>query len=78
MMHRTSLAALAVCLVLGGTVTLKAGPYRVPGSQVKERTELVLKGYEWFRDLEALKREAAQRKKLVFWIQIVGDLDGGL
>ncbi len=33
---------------------------------------------EWSRDLTALRKKAKARNKLIFWLHIVGDLDGGL
>lgn len=79
MKNRTLLAGLLIgLLVIGGAGTLSAGPHKLSGSQVKERTDQVMSTYRWINDLEELREEARKRKKLIFWMQIVGDLDGGL
>lgn len=50
----------------------------VKGPQVSERTTKVLTKIDWTNDLSALLEKAKQEKKLAFWLQLVGDLDGGL
>ena len=32
----------------------------------------------WSKDLNELKKKAQAQKKMIFWVDIVGDLDGGL
>lgn len=50
----------------------------VTATQVAERTNKVLEAFDWTNDLDLLKEKARKEKKLVFWLQIVGDLNGGL
>jgi len=50
----------------------------VKGTQVLERTAKVVGAIDWGNDLEAVKEKAKKEKKLVFWLQLVGELDGGL
>ena len=65
-----------VCVVLGAVGTLKA--IELTGAQVAERTEKVLKSLPWASSLTEARERAQKENKLVFWLQLVGDLDGGL
>ena len=65
----------AVC-VLGAASMLPA--LEVSGPQVAERVEKVMKSIDWQESLAAAQAKAQKEKKLVFWLQLVGDLDGGL
>jgi hypothetical protein len=50
----------------------------VTGQQVAERVEKVMKSIAWQESLAAAQARAQKEKKLVFWLQLVGELDGGL
>ena len=50
----------------------------VKGSQVSARTTKVVSAIDWGNDLQAVREKAGKEKKLVFWLQLVGELDGGL
>lgn len=68
-------------IVINALAMFCAGPLaaeQVSGAQVAERTTRVAQKIEWSRDLEALKQRAQKEKKLVYWLQLVGDLNGGL
>lgn len=45
---------------------------------VEKRVEGVMKNYEWHRSIDDLKAAAADKGRMMLWIQIVGELDGGL
>jgi len=82
MLSRTSrsslpIAAALACLFAGVFINTAEG-VEVSATQVAERTQKVLKHIPWAESLNAAKEKAAQEKKLVFWMQLVGDLDGGL
>ena len=67
--------------LLGVGLFLFAGPVQaehVKGSQVSSRTTKVVSAIDWGNDLQAVREKAAKEKKLVFWLQLVGELDGGL
>lgn len=65
-----------VCVVLGSVGALQAVEFT--GTQVAERTEKVLKSIPWASSLAEAKERAQKENKLVFWLQLVGNLDGGL
>lgn len=47
-------------------------------SKVKKNVTKTLKQIDWKTSLEEVKEEAQKKKKMIFWMQIVGELDGGL
>ncbi len=69
---------LALFLATGTLGAQHAPRTTVTGLEVKERTEEVLKVYSWSRSLDDLKSRAKSEKKLMFWLQIVGEIGGGL
>ena len=76
---RNVIAVCALVTVLG-TGTLYAQSYRthVKGEEVQTRTSTVLAKRPWSNSLDELMARAQKEKKLVFWMHLVGDLDGGL
>jgi len=45
---------------------------------VATNVKKVIKGYRWLESLEAAKAEAKEKHKMIFYLQMVGDIDGGL
>lgn len=76
---RRAIAVCALAAVLG-TGSLFGQSYRthVGGDEVEQRTTTVLAKRQWSDSLDDLLARAHKEKKLVFWMQLVGDLDGGL
>ena len=74
------LGTVVLILFLGaGVAWTQSVPYvSISGTEVTKRTELVMRSYQWEESLDALLARAAKEKKLAFWLQLVGDLDGGL
>lgn len=72
-----ALAALALITPVA-VAQRKVDPQPVSGSKVAERTTLVGQAIDWKGSLEEAKKEAAEKHKMIFWMQIVGDLQGGL
>ena len=50
---------------------------RLSGSTVARGISKI-SSIKWSKDLKALRTRAAARKKLIFWLHIVGDLEGAL
>jgi hypothetical protein len=80
MLRRQFTVVAGLILLLGAGA---AGAQDVPcvsiaGPEVTKRTERVMKSYQWADSLDALKERAEKEKKLIFWLQLVGELDGGL
>jgi hypothetical protein len=79
---RTLAAALGVaCFSLPAGAPLRAQDVpsiSIPGGEVAKRVEKVMAIYKWDESLESALARAEKEKKLVFWLDIVGELDGGL
>ena len=50
----------------------------VTGGQVKLNVDKMMSKIDWSKDFNELKKKAQAQKKMIFWVDIVGDLDGGL
>ena len=50
----------------------------VPAGQVEKNVNKVMKIYKWQDSIDNLKEEAEEKGKMIFWLQVVGELDGGL
>jgi hypothetical protein len=71
--HHVFLVAVALSLPF-----VPAPAAEVGGTRVAERTVKALSSIQWAGDLDQVLEKAKTEKKLVFWLQIVGDLAGGL
>lgn len=74
-----ALLASALSFALHGALSAQDVAHRTwSGEQVRENTEKVLRDIAWVNDLARVKELAVKNDKLIFWMQIVGELDGGL
>ncbi len=73
-----TLALMSALVLSGGTLAAQNVERHVSGSDVSKRTTIVVEKEAWQKDLDALKKRATDEKKLIFWLQIVGELGGGL
>ncbi len=78
MTRKLIVTAFAVFLFAGSVSAQDTITRYLTGEQVKTRTEALMKDIPWVNNLDELKAKARQENKLIFWMQIVGDLDGGL
>ncbi|MEM7263102.1 MAG: hypothetical protein AAF488_14020 [Planctomycetota bacterium] len=79
MTRRLAAILVLTCgLVMGADAM--AGDYgrRIEGSVVKESTDKVLETVTWHRTIDAALSDAQKQKKPMLFLQMVGDLDGGL
>ena len=76
--HALLFGAALLFAVQGATSLLAADKHYVSAAEVKRNTELVMTKIPWAEGLEEAKKRAEKEKKLVFYLQIVGELDGGL
>jgi hypothetical protein len=70
--------AYLAALLAPAVATSVASAETVSGPRVIERTDKVISAIPWAKDLDDALARAAKEKKLVFHVQIVGDLQGGL
>jgi hypothetical protein len=59
------------------SITLRSNE-KITGAEVKKAVDKVLAGVHWHTDLSHALALAAEEKKPVFWLQLVGGLDDGL
>ncbi len=74
------LIAVSALVALLGSGPLCAQSFKrhVKGDEVLKRTTTVVEEEQWSDSLDALMVRAKAEKKLIFWLQLVGDLGGGL
>lgn len=73
------IAALALVALLGsGPLCAQSYKRHVKGEEVLKRTTTVVEEEQWSDSLDALMARAKAEKKLIFWLQLVGDLGGKL
>ena len=73
------IAALALVALLGsGPLCAQNYKRHVKGAEVLKRTTTVVEEEQWSDSLDALMARAKAEKKLIFWLQLVGDLGGKL
>lgn len=48
----------------------------VPGSENKTRSQRLATTLPWYADLDAAGEAAARQGKLVFWLHLLGNIDG--
>ena len=73
-MKKLILVLLLSCVFLYAD-TLKQ---KVSASQVEKNVAKVMKVYNWSDSLDELQEIAESKNKMIFWLQVVGELDGGL
>jgi hypothetical protein len=71
-------AACAAAFLALGIASGDAGAETVSGDKVIERTEKIFSAIPWAASLDEALLRGSKEKKLVFYVQIVGDLKGGL
>ena len=84
---RIALGALAFLVVVSITSPASVAddrpitPRSIPkfgGTEVAQRVETMFSGIRWHGDFEEAMARAAEEGKPLFWLQVVGKLDGGL
>ena len=76
--HALLFGAALLFAVQGASSLLASDKHYVSAAEVKRNTELVMSKIPWVAELEEAKKQAENQKKLIFWLQIVGELNGGL
>ena len=76
MNHRLLFLCLGLLLALATRV--EAQPINGRVDKVGDRTEKVFGKLQWHRSLDKALADARTQNKPLLWLQLVGDLDGGL
>ena len=80
MTARTLIALTALTILVSWTPFVEAGGTegKVSATDVARRSKDMLEKIEWQSDMTKAFEEAKKQNKPVLWVQMVGDLDGGL
>ena len=78
MLRKLTVAAFAVLFMTGALHAQTVAYNTVTGEQVKLNVDKMMSKINWSKDFNELKKKAQAEKKMIFWVDIVGDIDGGL
>jgi hypothetical protein len=78
MLKKLTVAAFAVLLTTGALQAQNVTYKTWTGDQVKSNVDKMMSKISWGNNFDELKKRAQAEKKMIFWVDIVGDLDGGL
>ncbi|HIA27333.1 MAG TPA: hypothetical protein EYN79_04315 [Planctomycetes bacterium] len=75
-----SLLAVSLMAVAGDDEKAKNkyGVQQLSGTMVEKRVMQMLQGVDWYGSFNDAVAAAAEEARPVFWVQLVGELDGGL
>ena len=73
---RTALVTLLACVVTAAHAQ-NVPDKKISGKTVAKRIS-ELSTLDWKRDWKIVKQMAHESKRLAIWLQVVGELDGGL
>lgn len=77
-MKKTIVLVILIFICLQTSFADKFVRERVSAKKVEKNVEKLEKNIRWHRNFDELKAEAKKKNKMVFWMQLVGDLNGGL
>ena len=78
MLKKLTVVTFAVLLTTGALHAQNVAYKTVTGDQVKLNVDKMMSKINWSKDLNELKKRAQAEKKMIFWVDIVGDINGGL
>ena len=78
MLRKLTVAAFAVLFMTGALHAQNVAYTTVKGEQVKLNVDKMMSKINWSKDFSELKKKAQPEKKMIFWVDIVGEIDGGL
>jgi hypothetical protein len=75
-----AIARLSAALVLAASIGLVSGPTNaepvLQGAVCSERVHELTADIHWYNDLKDAEAQAQQQGKLVFWMHMLGKIDG--
>ncbi|HBO50910.1 MAG: hypothetical protein VCD16_07275 [Planctomycetota bacterium] len=78
MLRKLTVAAVAVLLTTGALHAQNVAYKTVTGEQVQLNVDKMMSKINWSKDFNELKKKAQAERKMIFWVDIVGDINGGL
>lgn len=64
------------CLSLAAVPAAEAGPRILQGQVSQERVENLTNQIQWYHSLPQAEAEARREGKMIFWVHMLGSLDG--
>ena len=65
----------ALVLLAGSLVSVQSAPL-LTGSATEERVAKLTNDITWYTSLPAAEQAASSQNKLIFWVHMLGNLDG--
>ena len=78
MLRKLTVAAVAVLLTTGALHAQNVAYKTVTGEQVQKNVDKMMSKITRNKNFNELKKKAQAERKMIFWVDIVGDIDGGL
>ena len=78
MLRKLTVTAFAVLFMTSALHAQNVAYTTVKGEQVKLNVDKMMSKINWSNDFSELKKKAQAEKKMIFWVDIVGEIDGGL
>ena len=78
MLRKLTVAAFAVLLTTGALQAQNVSYKTWTGEQVKSTVDKMMSKINWSKNFNERMKKAQAEKKMIFWVDIVGNLDGGL
>ncbi len=70
------LPVFALCTTLLTVPSAEARRMMVPGEEAQSRTTMLSQEIRWHKDLSAAQTQARRQGKLIFWMHMLGQIDG--
>ena len=78
MLRKLAVATFAVLLTTGALQAQNVAYRTYTGEQVKQNVDKMMSKINWNKNFDELKQKAQAERKMIFWVDIVGDINGGL
>jgi hypothetical protein len=75
-MKRSIFLSLIAAISIASTLPVRANDSFVPSTEANRNSHIVNTGVHWHTSLEDAQAEAKKSGKLVFWIHMLGTIDG--
>jgi len=77
-MKKVGVAAAAMMILLAAQCSpvMAKKPGIIPGDVALDRTEQLVSEIKWNRNLAQAEAEAKKQGKMIFWVQMLGDING--
>jgi hypothetical protein len=76
LMKRQSLTLILAALLMQSAPAMAKGPQIMPGAEATQHVNLLTSQINWYHSLSQAEQAARQQNKMIFWIQMLGDISG--